>query len=530
MQAYSCIFLTDTDEKLRLLSQLEQELAGQIQVVYSSCVDENTEELYLLYHPDIVVLDYERGHHEIAQIISEFEENSPHIRIIAFTDYTRFSFSFSLPRLENVYFLPRPATAAAIAGHVEHIARELQMYRERDFSAAALQTILSDNIPVIRQHYLSMLLRRRMPETENILQKFETLNIHCPGPRYAVVVADVLQDTPVEDFEAVSFLLITTIKSAIMARGYQCYAFFDSAFKINCLVGSDRKDMESEVETILGEVKRHFDRASALRLTAGIGCAAEQSADICLSFREAEAAALQAAKSNEIVLFRHFSSQGRREAVSERELDRILELYAAGRTEEYEREMACCMRSIRAAVQTEEARRFVIRYVIRAVDRAEQWGIRLADLSQVPFLLSRLYAAADMDTIEACGNEFSNLLLSAGKGFRTQEDYLVEQAIRFIDEQLANPALDLERVSSSVDVSKSYFCRLFHKITNQNFSSYVRNRRVERAKELLTSSAMKTYEIAGAVGFTTPKYFSSVFKQVTGVTPSEYQRGQELTE
>ena len=71
---------------------------------------------------------------------------------------------------------------------------------------------------------------------------------------------------------------------------------------------------------------------------------------------------------------------------------------------------------------------------------------------------------------------------------------------------------------------------MFHKITNQNFSSYVRNRRVERAKELLTSSAMKTYEIAGAVGFTTPKYFSSVFKQVTGVTPSEYQRGQELTE
>ena len=46
----------------------------------------------------------------------------------------------------------------------------------------------------------------------------------------------------------------------------------------------------------------------------------------------------------------------------------------------------------------------------------------------------------------------------------------------------------------------------------------------DRAKELLASSDMMSYEIAEAVGYPDPRYFASLFKKRTGVTPSEYRK------
>ena len=61
------------------------------------------------------------------------------------------------------------------------------------------------------------------------------------------------------------------------------------------------------------------------------------------------------------------------------------------------------------------------------------------------------------------------------------------------------------------------------------FIEYLIGRRMERAKELLMTTDQKTFEIAYAVGYRDPHYFSSTFKKTQGMTAKEYRaRGREL--
>jgi len=75
-----------------------------------------------------------------------------------------------------------------------------------------------------------------------------------------------------------------------------------------------------------------------------------------------------------------------------------------------------------------------------------------------------------------------------------------------------------------VNMSPCYFSVMFKKETGQNFINYLTNIRIEKAKELLRSTNLKSYEIAYQVGYDNPTYFSTVFKKLTGMTPLDYKK------
>jgi two-component system response regulator YesN len=73
------------------------------------------------------------------------------------------------------------------------------------------------------------------------------------------------------------------------------------------------------------------------------------------------------------------------------------------------------------------------------------------------------------------------------------------------------------------NVSPAYFSSVFKKEIGSSFVQYLTNARLARAKELLVKTENKTYEIATAVGFTEPNYFSFCFKRYEGISPSQYR-------
>lgn len=527
MNVHNCILLTDNREKITFWDPFFAAEKAQFPLAFSSGMDEDPEELCLLYYPDIVILDYEKDYGDIVAIANRFLACSSDVRVVIFTDYTQFSFEPSFVHMARTRILPRPVSYAALQDCVTQIADELRAIRERVFSPKALSGLLNDNIPVIRQHYLSMLLRQPVPKTENVLQKFKALQIDCPGPYYAAFVAEIVTPEFTENFEAINFLLRTNIKSAIEARGHHCYIFFDSDFRINCLVCSTVTWIAEEVEVVLSDVKDHFEKMSGLRLVVGIGRTVDLVTKVNMSYKDAETAHKLAADSEGIVLFNKISTDKKREILSDYNIDRILQLYSSNKIKEYQREIAQCMEKVKADEDLQALKCFVVKYIVRAINSSEQWRTKVLDYPLVPYILSRVYAATDSQTIEVCEKEFTSLLISIGQNYQSQEIRLIEQAVSYINENLANPSLDLEMVSSRIGISKSYFCRLFHRISNQKFSNFLRIQRVEKAKALLKQADLKTYEVADMTGFTSPKYFSSVFKQMTGVTPSEYQKNGE---
>lgn len=83
--------------------------------------------------------------------------------------------------------------------------------------------------------------------------------------------------------------------------------------------------------------------------------------------------------------------------------------------------------------------------------------------------------------------------------------------------------ISLEILSEEMGLTPNYLCKIFKNSTGMKLTQYINQVRVEGAKKLLKNTNMKAHEIAETVGFSSASYFSTIFKQVTGTTVSEYK-------
>ncbi len=83
--------------------------------------------------------------------------------------------------------------------------------------------------------------------------------------------------------------------------------------------------------------------------------------------------------------------------------------------------------------------------------------------------------------------------------------------------------ISLSEAAQMSDLSESYLSLLFKQEVGVNFSTYLTEYRLEIAKKMLKTTNKKIYEISDEIGFSSPYYFSKVFKESTGVTCKEYR-------
>ncbi|WP_168119540.1 response regulator [Paenibacillus sp. HB172176] len=99
---------------------------------------------------------------------------------------------------------------------------------------------------------------------------------------------------------------------------------------------------------------------------------------------------------------------------------------------------------------------------------------------------------------------------------------MVDAVLQMIEEGL-HEELSLHAVADRLFINSSYLSRLFKQETGKAFSSYVLERKMERAKSALQEGA-KVYDAASGVGFRDVSYFTKVFRKFWGITPREMAR------
>ncbi|MGX1771078.1 helix-turn-helix transcriptional regulator [Nocardia brasiliensis] len=90
------------------------------------------------------------------------------------------------------------------------------------------------------------------------------------------------------------------------------------------------------------------------------------------------------------------------------------------------------------------------------------------------------------------------------------------------DRRYADP-LDLDELAAAAGVSKYHFLRAFAAVYGLTPAAYLTERRIERAQDLLRSTNLTVTEVCMLVGYSSLGSFSSKFRKLVGVTPSEYQ-------
>jgi two-component system response regulator YesN len=99
----------------------------------------------------------------------------------------------------------------------------------------------------------------------------------------------------------------------------------------------------------------------------------------------------------------------------------------------------------------------------------------------------------------------------------------VAYAVQYIHQNF-DKDISLKEISEFVQLSPNYLSLLFKKEMDCNLIEFLTNYRVEKAKELMLNTSLKTYEIAENVGISDSAYFSRIFKKSTGVSPIDFRK------
>lgn len=90
-----------------------------------------------------------------------------------------------------------------------------------------------------------------------------------------------------------------------------------------------------------------------------------------------------------------------------------------------------------------------------------------------------------------------------------------------LESRYMDPDLSLQQLAGELDVTANYLGGLYKKERGESFSAILTAKRVQIAKQLLSTSSLKIQEISTRCGFSDPKYFALSFRQATGMTPQQ---------
>jgi len=135
----------------------------------------------------------------------------------------------------------------------------------------------------------------------------------------------------------------------------------------------------------------------------------------------------------------------------------------------------------------------------------------------------------DMNNLELFVQKRLFECISAITNARTQhENPTINKVCAYISEHIAED-LPLEQIAMDAQISPFYLSKLFKEEKGQTLSTYICDMRLDKAKEMLTSSSSSIKEISASVGYNDQNYFSKLFKNKFGITPTEFRGTDSFT-
>lgn len=109
------------------------------------------------------------------------------------------------------------------------------------------------------------------------------------------------------------------------------------------------------------------------------------------------------------------------------------------------------------------------------------------------------------------------------------ESYIVSQILEMIDENIY-AKLSVENICQSMSYSRSYISKVFKNATGYSPLEYILKKKIREAKKLIRDDRYSFTQISDILAFDNPHYFSTVFKRVTNMSPSEYKNSVSSTQ
>lgn len=533
------VMIIDDDAKVR--SRLKSMIDWDNLPIEFACEasdSDSARDLYLLYHPKIIITDIFIPIINGLDLAEELSKIDPEIRFIVITGYDDFSHAKRAVQLGAVDLLSKPLFPDAINSSLRKAVSYFEKLQKERVSIEALQELLKNNLHDIQASYIGSLLHNRPKQPELIPQKLRSMHLPINGPHYAVIMASTSNDLGQKDYEALSVLLKNSITSTLNKQGYEAFSYLDSQFRVSCVISLIPEVSEDDIESALNLVNDEMKLTVGHGINAGIGRKVAKPEELYISYNEALSALGYSSTTPDdtVVLYKNITLLLNPFPSRAEVLGFIQEKIKNESSETIGDSVSNAIHAFVTSLYFEnkdpdttitQTRSFLLEILLIISAETYRFGYDLENLVPFDMIRQNLFLSSSQNEQIAFIVDLIRKLLEL-KEHKTIENnnHLINLSKSFILQQLSNEQLNLDMVSDHVGLSKIYFCKLFHKEEGISFTNYLKQERIRKAKDLLLHSNKKIYEISLECGFSNAKYFGYVFKQETGFTPGDFQKAQ----
>lgn len=203
----------------------------------------------------------------------------------------------------------------------------------------------------------------------------------------------------------------------------------------------------------------------------------------------------------------------------ERQAERVVQMLGAGRMDEAEKELEACVEQVNVGKMRVEAFDEWLGRIARGCAKTYGRGDE-ALFGSMRTVLEYPMLWDCVDAVKGALNAFCERVSLSGDEQSAQR---IGEALRYIQENYHRD-LNMAIVSNVISMNDSMFSYAFKRHFGVGFVQYLKELRVEKARELLRTMDLRVSEIGRRVGFDNDKHFMKTFRAVCGVSLTEYRR------
>lgn len=474
--------------------------------------------------PDVLITDIKMPFMDGLQLTRIVRERMPGIKVIILSGHDEFEYAQAAIQLGVAEYLLKPVTVQDLRTVLHKLAALLDQERKEQETLQHLQDQVEENRAILRERLLLNLVVGAISSAE-ALEKSERLGLDLIARCYLVVILKVFLGDRSEAFDYDEYQQVQQIVSRLVDNNPDVFLIKkDWEELVLVLKGSTPEYLEEERDMLLEQIQREL-KPSRYLLATGVGTPKPRLTDLYQSFVEALAGLQNVAYMGE-------TRSDENSAIDRAELLKVnrsaVENYLrCGSKEDFDDFFAAYLQPLgENAFKSYLLKNYLFMDIVLAAARlvAEMGG----EIEQVvPELNSIETILANTGTLDQLREQTQKILFGA-LAFRdgqTTRHYtvVIQQARDFIEQHYADPGLSLNQVAAQVNLSSSHFSAVFSQEAGQTFKDHLTEVRLRRAKELLRTTSLRSTEIADAVGYNDPHYFSYVFRKRTGLSPTEFR-------
>lgn len=477
--------------------------------------------------PDVILTDICMPFVDGLELASFVADRYPATRTILLTGFDEFEYAQEAVKLRVHSFLLKPITPNELTGELQSVRVTLDAERNRTQQLERMRRQLRESLPVLRERLMNRVLHGELEPAE-IERRLSTLELSLPGPAFVAIVCD--PDTN-DGEEELAEIAVQTIAEEVVGESDGAFAFATPRARTVIVVSAASPGQAASFA--LGCADAISQRVAAelgITVSVGIGEPVDDLAAIGESYDQA-----RTALDHRIVLgpnqiigiqqVRGSSTATMSVPAAELRSRFVVALKTGGREEALlaldELLHACGERELPPDVFHAEMHR-LLADVMTALESIGVAHAQVPGVEANPF--ERL---SHIKTIAEVRSWFADLTASVHRYLRESRDRhshaKAVEAEEYIRANFADGSLSLAHLCRELATSKSYFSPLFKAHTGMTFVEFLTAIRMDRARELLANHDLRTYEVAQAVGFADPHYFSLTFKKQTGLSPTEFR-------